>query len=136
MPPAAAPGRLAEPGLRLVGGLIDLVLLAILAGLVEGVTHGSHVVAAAVNLAMAVAYFGYMWSSRGQTIGMMVFNFHVRDQLTGRWPSVWMAVARGVIWWLEVAFCCLGAVGWLWMFWDPRHQALHDKVAGTIVTAG
>ena len=119
-----------------MGGLIDLVLLAILVGLVEGVTHGSHAVAAAVDLAVALAYFGYMWSSRGQTIGMMVFNFHVRDQFTGERPGVVMAVARGLIWWLEVAFCCVGAIGWLWMFWDPRHQALHDKVAGTIVTVG
>jgi uncharacterized RDD family membrane protein YckC len=136
LPPAAAPGRLAEPGLRLVGGLIDLVLLAILLGLVEGVTHGSHLVAGAADLAVALAYFGYMWSSRGQTIGMMVFNFHVRDQLTGQRPGVGMAIVRGLIWWLEVAFCCVGAIGWLWMFWDARHQALHDKVARTIVTAG
>jgi uncharacterized RDD family membrane protein YckC len=47
-----------------------------------------------------------------------------------------MAVLRGLVWWLEVAFCCVGAIGWMWMFWDPQRQALHDKVAGTIVTAG
>jgi uncharacterized RDD family membrane protein YckC len=137
LPPGDGPkAHLAEPGLRLVGGLIDLVLLAILFGLVEGVTRGSHAAAGAVDLAVALGYFGYMWSSRGQTVGLMVFNFHVRDQITGRWPTVGMAVLRGLVWWLEVAFCCVGAIGWMWMFWDPQRQALHDKVAGTIVTAG
>lgn len=130
----ALPGHLAEPGLRLVGGLIDLVLLAIMFGLVEGVSRGSHAAAGVADLAFALGYFGYMWSSRGQTVGMMVFNFHVRDQLTGQRPTVGMAALRGLVWWLEVAFCCIGAIGWLWMFWDPQRQALHDKVAGTIVT--
>ncbi len=43
---------------------------------------------------------------------------------------------RGLIWTIEYAltFCIIGAVGWLWMLWDPQKQAIHDKVAGTIVT--
>jgi uncharacterized RDD family membrane protein YckC len=46
------------------------------------------------------------------------------------------AALRAVIWCLEYIFtiCIVGAVGWLWMLWDPQKQAVHDKVAGTIVT--
>ncbi|TMF37046.1 MAG: RDD family protein, partial [Chloroflexi bacterium] len=46
------------------------------------------------------------------------------------------AALRGFIWVLEVGFtiCIIGAIGWLWQLWDPQRQAIHDKVAGTIVT--
>jgi len=30
------------------------------------------------------------------------------------------------------AIPCL--LGYFWMLWDPQKQAIHDKVAGTIVT--
>lgn len=129
------PPSLADPGLRVVAGLIDLVMLAVLFGLVEGVTSGSHAGAFAIDLAVALVYFGYFWSAHGQTIGQMVFGFRVRDAASGKFPGAGMAVIRGLIWWLEVVFCCVGAVGWLWMFWDPRRQGFHDKVAGTIVTS-
>jgi uncharacterized RDD family membrane protein YckC len=84
-----------------------------------------------------LGYFGYFWSTRGQTVGMMIFGFKVRDKATGQFPSLGKAVLRGFIWWLEVAFtvCIIGAIGWLWQLWDPEKQAIHDKVAGTIVTA-
>jgi uncharacterized RDD family membrane protein YckC len=84
-----------------------------------------------------VGYFAYFWSSRGQSIGMMPFGFKVRDMATGQYPSLGKAALRGFIWWLEVAFtfCIIGAIGWLWQLWDPQKQAIHDKIAGTIVTA-
>ncbi|HSS61611.1 MAG TPA: RDD family protein [Candidatus Limnocylindrales bacterium] len=132
----AVPGNLASPGLRIVGGLIDVVILVIVIGIVEGITRGGHGASGVIDLAVALAYFGYFWSSRGQTIGMMVFGFRVRDIQTGQFPSVGKAVLRGFIWWLEVGFtiCIIGAIGWLWQLWDPQRQAIHDKVAGTIVT--
>ena len=132
----AVPGNLASPGLRIVGGLIDVVILAIVIGIVEGITRGGHGASGLIGLAVALGYFGYFWSSRGQTIGMMVFGFRVRDIQTGQYPSVGKAVLRGFIWWLEVGFtiCIIGAIGWLWQLWDPQRQAIHDKVAGTIVT--
>ena len=128
----------ASPGLRVVGGLIDVVIVGALFGAVEGVTRGSHAVSGLVDLVVALAYLGYFWSSRGQTIGMMVFGFRVRDRTTGRFPSLGRAVLRGFLWWIEVSFtlCIFGAIAWLWMFWDPQKQGLHDKLAGTVVTAG
>ena len=84
----------------------------------------------------ALGSFGYFWSSSGQTVGMMVFGFRVRDRTTGGFPSLGMAMLRGFVWWLELlfTFCLIGALGWLWMLWDSQHQAIHDKLAGTIVT--
>jgi len=93
-------------------------------------------VAGIINFVADLAYFGYFWSSRGQSIGMMVFGFKVRDVATGQYPDMGKSVLRAFIWVVEVGFtiCIIGAIGWLWQLWDPQKQAIHDKVAGTIVT--
>lgn len=131
------PSNLANPGLRIVGGLIDLVILAIVVFVIDTVTRGSHGVASIFGLVITVGYLAFMWNTRGQSIGMMVFGFKVRDAFTGQFPRVGPALARAFVWWLEFALtfvCLLGFLGWGWQLWDSRHQAIHDKVAGTIVT--
>jgi hypothetical protein len=134
--PMAAPGNLASPGMRIVGGLIDVVILFIVFGIVDVIVRDARGPAGLINLILILGYFGYFWSSRGQSIGMMPFGFKVRDVATGQYPTIGKAVLRGFIWWLEVVFtiCIIGAIGWLWQLWDPQKQAIHDKVAGTIVT--
>jgi len=134
----AAPGNLASPGMRIVGGLIDCVIIFITFGIVDVILRDARGIAGIINLILVLGYFGYFWSSRGQSVGMMVFGFKVRDVATGQYPTLGKAVLRGFIWWLEVAltFCIIGAIGWLWQLWDPQKQAIHDKVAGTIVTTG
>lgn len=143
MPPGApgamtVPGNLASPGLRIVGGLIDAVIIIVVFGIIDGIFRGAgnHSGGGLINLVLTLAYFGYFWSSRGQTIGMMPFGFRVRDVQTGQYPTLGKALLRGFIWWLELGFtiCIIGAIGWLWMLWDPQRQAIHDKVAGTMVT--
>ena len=132
----AVPGNLASPGMRIVGGLIDTVILLVVLGIVDAIFRGSYALASGVNIVLAIAYFAYFWSSRGASIGMMPFGFKVRDMQTGQYPTMGKAALRGFIWWLEVGFtiCIIGAIGWLWQLWDPQKQAIHDKVAGTIVT--
>jgi uncharacterized RDD family membrane protein YckC len=133
----AVPGNLASPGLRIVGGLIDVILLAIVAGIINRLINDERgFISLLVGLVLSVAYLAYFWSQRGQSVGMMVFGFKVRDQATGQFPDLGKAALRGVVWYLEVAFtfCLVGAIGWLWQLWDPQRQAIHDKVAGTIVT--
>jgi uncharacterized RDD family membrane protein YckC len=132
------PGNLASPGLRLVGGLIDIIIVSVFAGIVAAITKGNQGASGLVGLIVTLAYFGYLLSSRGQSVGMMVFGFRVRDVQTGQYPSIGKAVLRGFVWWLELGFtiCIVGLIGWLWMFWDPMRQGWHDKAAGTIVTTG
>jgi uncharacterized RDD family membrane protein YckC len=134
----AVPGNLASPSLRVVGGLIDVVILLILGGLLDLITHDSRFATGLIALLIWVSYFAYFWSQRGESIGMMVFGFRVRDAASGHYPSVGQAAVRGLVWTLEVVpctFCLIGILAWAWMFWDPRRQALHDKITGTIVTA-
>jgi uncharacterized RDD family membrane protein YckC len=143
MPPpgggyAMAPaGNLASPGLRIVGGLIDVVILGVIGGILYLIFQKNYGPVGFISLIIDVIYFGYFWSSRGQSIGMMPFGFKVRDVATGQFPTMGKAALRGFIWTLEVnfTFCIIGAIGWLWMLWDPQKQAIHDKVAGTIVTS-
>ena len=131
-----AAGNLASPGLRLVGGLIDLIILGVVSGVVGAIFKNQSAISSAIGLVLTLLYFGYLLSSRGQSVGHMVFGFHVRDIQTGQYPSMGMAVLRGFIWYLEVGFtiCIVGLIGWLWMFWDPQKQGWHDKAAHTIVT--
>lgn len=133
---AMAAGNLASPGLRIVGGLIDVVILIVINGVIGAILKDVRGLAGIINLIVDVAYFAYFWSSRGQSIGMMPFGFKVRDMATGQFPTLGKAALRGFIWTLEVGFtiCIIGAIGWLWQLWDPQKQAIHDKVAGTIVT--
>jgi uncharacterized RDD family membrane protein YckC len=133
---AAPAGNLASPGLRIVGGLIDVVILIVVNGIIGTILKDARWLAVIIDIVVDVAYFGYFWSSRGASVGMMPFGFKVRDMATGQYPTMQKAAVRGIIWTIEYALtlCIIGAVGWLWMLWDPQKQAIHDKVAGTIVT--
>ena len=132
----AVPGNLASPGIRIVGGLIDVVIIIVVFAIVDTNLRDARGFAGLINLILVVGYFAYFWSTRGASIGMMPFGFKVRDITTGQYPTMGKAALRGFIWWLEVALtiCIIGAIGWLWQLWDPKKQAIHDKVAGTIVT--
>jgi uncharacterized RDD family membrane protein YckC len=148
--PMAAPGNLASPGMRIVGGLIDVVILVVIYGIIFGIIlvisaalpsgflHGGELgLSVVLSVVIDVAYFAYFWSSRGASGGMKPSGFKVRDVATGQYPTMGKAALRGFIWTLEVGFtffCIIGAIGWLWQLWDPQKQAIHDKIAGTIVT--
>ena len=135
-PMGGATGNLASPGMRIVGGLIDVVILIVVGVIIQVPLQKAQGVAGLIGLAIDVAYFAFFWSSRGASIGMMPFGFKVRDMATGQYPTMGKAALRGLVWCLEVGFtiCIIGAIGWLWQLWDPQKQAWHDKVAGTIVT--
>ncbi|GAC1638827.1 MAG: hypothetical protein NVS9B11_03620 [Candidatus Dormibacteraceae bacterium] len=132
----APAGSMASPGMRIVGGLIDFVILLIVNGIIGLIFQKAQFLGGLIGLVLDIAYFGYFWSSRGQSIGMMPFGFTVRDMASGQFPSMGKAALRGFIWIIEAGLtvCIIGAIGWLWMLWDPQKQAIHDKVAGTIVT--
>jgi uncharacterized RDD family membrane protein YckC len=137
----AAPGNLASPGMRIVGGLIDVVILVVIYGIfaivfISAGFQAPILLAGILSVVIDVAYIAYFWSSGGASIGMMPFGLKVRDVATGQYPTMRKAALRGLIWTLEVGFtiCIIGAIGWLWQLWDPQKQAIHDKIAGTIVT--
>jgi uncharacterized RDD family membrane protein YckC len=128
-------------GWRLLAVVIDYLIIAIPFGIIGAIvrssTSGSYGVSGLGSIAL-IAYFTYLWSSRGQTVGMMLLNLKVVDAVTGGPLSMGKALIRAVVLYAELLFCvCIvGLVAGLWMIWDPRRQAIHDKAAGTVVLKG
>lgn len=130
-PPPAAPGPAADPQTgarpgelldRFLARFIDFVLLAVVNGIIVaaiiiGVVMGesggfygtgsvaSDIVAAVVSTAIYLAYFGYLESSRGQTVGKMVMKLRTVGPSGGN-PTMEEALRRN-IW---VGFGILGVV--------------------------
>src|SRR5260370_23811267 len=131
----AVPGNLASPGMRIVGGLIDVVILAVVNGIISTILQKLTGRAGLINIVIDVAYFGYFCSSRGASIGMMPFRVQVRDIQTGQYPTMGKAALRGFIWVLEGGFTVgsIGAIGWLWRLRGPQKPRLHDQISGTRV---
>jgi uncharacterized RDD family membrane protein YckC len=156
-PPASTNGTarpLGSAGLRILGGLIDLLVMVVItflissifkpisAALADGgmtaVATSWNLIGLVVGLLTPLVYLGVLWHRQGQSIGMMPFGLKVRNELDGGYPSLSAAHLRAFVWLVEVFATSLliGAIGWLWQLWDVKRQAIHDKVAGTIVTAG
>lgn len=75
--------------------------------------------------AMLALYGTVFWALAGRTPGMAVLGLRV--VATHRKPLSWLsAFVRGVV----LAYFPIGA---LWALIDRRHQAVHDKLARTVV---
>ncbi|MDQ6917908.1 MAG: RDD family protein [Candidatus Dormibacteraeota bacterium] len=127
-------------GWRLLAYIIDALIVGIPFGIIAAILRVSYTSSGYYGISgleslVFIAYVTYMWSSRGQTIGMIPFNLKVVDATTGGPLTMTKALIRAVVLMAEIYFCvCIvGLVGALWMIWDPRKQAFHDKAAGTLV---
>jgi uncharacterized RDD family membrane protein YckC len=125
-------------GWRLLAVIIDSLIVgipfSIIAAILRQGTNGQ-VGLGGIEAIAFIAYLAYMYSSRGQTFGMIPFNLKVVDADTGGPITMPKAIIRAVVLYAEFLFCvCIvGLVAGLWMLWDPRKQAIHDKAAGTVV---
>lgn len=73
---------------------------------------------------------GIMWIVWGTSPGKRALHLRIVDADTQRRMTVTQAVLRTIGYLLT--FATLGA-GFLWVFFNPRKQALHDRIANTIV---
>lgn len=80
-------------------------------------------------LAIAALYLGLFWSLTGQTLGQRVLRLRVVDP-HGRPPRPWWAALRVVGHGLGLL---AGAMGWLWVAFDRDKRGLHDHLARTYV---
>jgi uncharacterized RDD family membrane protein YckC len=70
---------------------------------------------------------------RGQTVGKRLLGIRVRAEEGGR-LGYGRAFGRFVVGWVLWLLCYVpGILDALWPLWDVRHQALHDKVANSVV---
>ena len=70
------------------------------------------------------------WAKKQATPGKMAVSARIVDAQTGKAPSVKQCVGRYFAYILSAI--PLG-LGFLWVAFDPKKQAWHDKLAGTVV---
>jgi uncharacterized RDD family membrane protein YckC len=93
---------------------------------------------AVLSLLMAGAYYAVLnGSETGQTFGKRALNIQVRDAAgEGGTIGIGRAALRYVtvgLWRIIPFFALFTLLDGLWPLWDPRRQALHDKIAGSVV---
>lgn len=138
--------RVALPDRRLLGFLIDAVILIVislpavvllLGG--QDVFAADGVVPTELSLTLEVisgVYYIVFTGLRGQTPGKVVMKMRVVDWDRGRIPSWMQAFIR---WGVVAAVGAIPVVGVLifvmygWLLFDKRRQGLHDKAARTLV---
>jgi uncharacterized RDD family membrane protein YckC len=136
-------GTSAGFGRRVAALLYDSVLLAaLLVIFTSGAVFLNHRLAVQPETAGAWAYLyraglvgviaGYYllnWTRSGQTLGMRAW--HLRTVTESGQPLAWKAAALrfvfGVLAWAPAA------LGVLWLYVDPEHLALHDRLSKTRV---
>jgi uncharacterized RDD family membrane protein YckC len=134
-------GTSAGFGRRLAALLYDAVLLAALLMIYTAgalfFTHGAAVVAANAGawvyvyraglVAVIAGYYLLNWLRSGQTLGMRAWRLRAVSE-SGKPLALKAAVLRliyGLIAWAPAA------LGVLWLYVDPEHLALHDRLSKT-----
>jgi uncharacterized RDD family membrane protein YckC len=144
----------ARVGAYLLDGLFGFLVVlpfAIAGGIVLGITGESTtdvygnstitgespvgwvLIVLAYVLAFAFSLWNYVFrqGKTGQTLGKKIVGISVVRESTGQATGAGLALGRVVlISVLSVVTCYLNL---LWPLWDDKKQALHDKVASTVV---
>ena len=87
------------------------------------------------GVAIGIVTIGYgaffCWLlSKGMTLGKWLLREKVVEKLTGNYPGFWRMVLRETI---GKGVSGIIVIGFFWAIWDKDNQALHDKIAGTVV---
>ncbi len=136
----AAGFRYAGFWIRLWATVVDTVLIMVVTGPLllyiyglnyldsEVLIHGPmDFLISLVFPAVAVIVF---WKYRSATPGKMFFSARIVDARTGGKPSIGQFIGRYFAYLISMLPLCLGFV---WIAFDKRKQAWHDKLAGTVV---
>ena len=136
-------GTRAGFGRRLAALVYDAFLLAALLMVFTGgalfFTHGAAVVPATAGnwvyvyragLVLVIAgYYALNWRRSGQTLGMRAWRLRTvsASGRTPSWGAVILRLCFGFIAWAPAA------LGVLWLYLDPEHLALQDRLSRTRV---
>jgi uncharacterized RDD family membrane protein YckC len=89
----------------------------------------------ALTLGLTILYFAVPTARTGRTLGKVAMGCRV-VRLDGHLLDFPGALLRATVYAVFVQTCVLGVIDGLWPLWDPRRQALHDRIAGTVVVDG
>jgi uncharacterized RDD family membrane protein YckC len=121
---------------RVAASLIDLVgvmfiVVPVTVALIgDGWAYAQGGAAFFVNWVVPGAAYVAFWVFKGATPGKMAIKAVVVDAQTGATPDFWQALTRYVGFFVSVTPLFLGFV---WVAFDARKQAWHDKMARTVV---
>jgi len=133
-----APGvEFADPGPRLIGYIIDVVItggiavaLAIVAAILAAILPILAIVPILAIFIVTLVYFPYFWARSGQTPGMMLMNIKVVRDSDGGPITTGAAILRLIGYWISgLVFY----IGYIWIFIDKRRRGWFDLIAGTVV---
>lgn len=113
---------------RLVAIIIDGVIL-IIPNMILQLVLGQ-LIGGIISLGIGIGYAYYFWTTTGQTPGKMAMGLKVVNAENGALLEPSAALLRYVGYF--VSGIALG-LGYLWVLWDPKHDAWHDKIAKTKV---
>jgi uncharacterized RDD family membrane protein YckC len=114
---------------RLIAAIIDGLILLVPNGIIYVVFDGGPL-ANLINFIIGAAYAIYFWSSTGQTPGKSVMKLKVVHADGGNILTPGQAIVRYIA---QIISAIPLALGYLWVIWDPKHEAWHDKIATTKV---
>lgn len=84
----------------------------------------------AIIFLLEFLYFGYFWSTTGQSLGMKVMGIRVISNKSGNLPFVMAGLRGSVGYWLSGLLCGLG---FIWAAFDSKQEAWHDKIFSSAV---
>jgi uncharacterized RDD family membrane protein YckC len=87
----------------------------------------------AAYFAFAIWNFAFRQGRKGQSLGMKIVGIKVVKLETGQPTGAGLGFGRYLLVGLLSTFTCY--LNLLWPLWDDKHQALHDKVVGTVVVS-
>ena len=84
----------------------------------------------AVGQCIPILVTGVLWAVWGTSPGKRALHLRIVDADTGKPMTMRQAGLRTLGYLLSFATC---GAGFLWVLFNPRKQALHDRIANTVV---
>jgi uncharacterized RDD family membrane protein YckC len=84
----------------------------------------------AIGQCIPILATGVLWAVWGTSPGKRALHLRIVDADTGEPMTVKQAALRTLGYLLSFATC---GAGFLWVLFNPRKQALHDRIANTVV---
>ena len=123
---------------RLAALVVDVAIMWIPLGFLTRSMDMGRYTGFALSVAVGVTYFALLnGGPKGQTLGKMVWDIKVRDAATGGPLGVPKAAIRylapTLVFLIPIAGFFIWVADGLSPLWDKRRQAVHDKLAGSMV---
>ena len=112
--------------IRVVGTIIDAVLLGVIGGVLFAAMGNT---GQGISFVIGIGYYVGM-NANGGTLGKRAVGLRLQSDKTGDDIGYGAALVRYVV---ALASAIVLFIGYLWVIWDDKNQTWHDKAAGSVV---